>query len=85
MITRNDIIKDLTDWKAGKMGWRALMDAIDRYAEQSNSHKPVVMQAEGSDGRWEAKQSAGSVCPHMITYVDEENFQRCQKCDEIVD
>ncbi len=26
-----------------------------------------------------------SVCLHLITYVDEDNFQRCQSCDEIVD
>ena len=28
---------------------------------------------------------ADSVCLHMTTYIDEDNFQRCQKCEEIVD
>lgn len=26
-----------------------------------------------------------SECQHLITYVDEDNFIRCQTCDEIVD
>jgi hypothetical protein len=26
-----------------------------------------------------------SVCLHLITYVDDNNFQKCQQCNEIVD
>ena len=43
MITREQILEDLTDWKNGKMGYRALIDAIDRYAESKQLHKPNVM------------------------------------------
>jgi hypothetical protein len=28
---------------------------------------------------------SNSVCLHLLIYCDEDNFQRCQKCDEIVD
>lgn len=43
MITRHDIIIDLYDWKANKMGGDALMDAIDRYT--TNCQNEAVKEA----------------------------------------
>jgi len=42
MITRHDIEKDLHDWKNGKMGYDALMNAIDMYAENKSQPSDVV-------------------------------------------
>jgi len=60
MITKQEAL-DTIAIRHGYAGWAAvvyrepllilglIMEAMDLYAEQSNSHKPVVMQAEVSD------------------------------------
>lgn len=40
MITIEDITKDLSDWKNGRMGKNALIDAIETYAKQQAKISP---------------------------------------------
>lgn len=45
----------------------------------------VITEFEARTERLHKHNVSGSPCRHLITYVDEDNFQRCQTCDDIVD
>lgn len=44
MITKQDIEKDLRDWKNGKMGYNALLDAIETYAAKNDKRNERIIR-----------------------------------------
>lgn len=63
-------------------------EAMELYTELSNSHKQVVMQAEGSDGaqgaavgqRSVGTNAAGGNCDNFYHNFDVEDFGECTEC-----
>lgn len=81
MITKGDLIKDLNDWRNGKMGINALTDAIDTYAQQQAkniSSNPHVSESLFSFLKWYKK----TPMPHWAglertikEYIEENNIR----------
>lgn len=74
MIPKNKILrKHLGELAINNQAIRyAVYEAMEEYAaqfKQTGTNTLVI----------------GSVCPHTITYVDDDNLQRCQNCEQIVD
>jgi hypothetical protein len=59
-----------------------LQKAAEIYAEQSNSHKPVVMQAEGSEGAEGA--TVGNSAAGQSGSVSGSIISRCKDCGTIM-
>ncbi len=52
------------------IGFDELTLSLDDFQDAINEIKPDKEKSE---------------CNHLSTYVDRDNFQKCQKCDEIID